>query len=136
MEQSIDVETEKGRVKRTIGELVEASHSPASHDIDTAVAESTLRRHGLKCADEGLLVSTNHSALALMLAGTPWSVGWCNVLKRYKNATAYPKVVRFPGNIVSKAVVIPWAEIQHEFEQGLIDAVDAAVPETETGEMF
>ena len=136
MEQSIDVETGKGRVKRTIGELVEASYFPVHNDIDTAVAHGTLCRHGLKCADEGLLVSTNHSALAAMLSGTPWAHGWCNVLKRYKSATTYPKVVRFPGNIVSKAVVIPWSEIKQDFDQELIDAVDAITPDAETGELL
>lgn len=119
MEQRIRVDMPTGApTESTIGELVEACDPPTLNDslpdVPMQVASKHLRRWGIKVAPEGLKISTTHSGIGRLLAGSPWATQWSVFLRRLPGATIPRQTERFLGGIVSKIILIPWATINGE----------------------
>lgn len=58
-----------------------------------------------------LLISNIHPAVEALLRDTPWSTGWCRVLKRIDGARSEKKTYYWPGGVYSKAVSMPMEKV-------------------------
>lgn len=98
---------------RTVGELVQVAANyekdPDDSNLTAAVADQSLRRHGLGVTGGLLVVSDNHTWLAKTLENSPWAAGWAVMLARLPGADRRTSA-RFAGT-KSRAVVIPAAQI-------------------------
>ena len=82
----------------------------SASDILRDIAKDTLKRHGIRAELDGIMVSTSHSGIKELLSGTPWAIGWSNVLRRVPGATSPQKNARFPGGLSTKVTAIPWIQ--------------------------
>jgi putative DNA primase/helicase len=103
------------RIEQSVGELLELAAPRVSVNGTTAAREA-LERMGIKAEEDAIYVSTSHSAIAKMMAGTPWPHGWSAQLRRLEGADSPRKVVRFAGS-VSKSTLIPWSIVLGEPEK-------------------
>lgn len=102
----------KIRMPGNIGELSvweltkEASSLHREGVLEQAVADQTLRRHGIRLEKDLLLFGTSVPNLKSLLAGTPYSTDVRGQLLRLPGASRSQNSVRFNGQ-VSKCVSIP-----------------------------
>lgn len=108
LQHPLRVELEPGTTTRTIGELVDlAAMRSTDMIIGPSLAQSLLNRHGLRVEVDRLMVSNSSTALARILADTPWSHSWHQSLLRLPGAFRRG-LTRFSGaGGVSRAVSIP-----------------------------
>jgi putative DNA primase/helicase len=120
LEQTLRVDVpNKAPLERSIGELIDAAgdgkdSDGRASDVPHDIADATLRRHGIRVTTDGLSISNTHSAIARLLAGTPWAGKWNVFLRRLPGATAPDRAVTFPGRVVSRVTEIPWSAITGE----------------------
>lgn len=96
----VRVETDEKTYTRTIGELIHiASSLTLDREIQTISAVDVLGRHGL-LVESGppavVVISNSAKAIASILAVTPWSHSWGQVLRRLPNAESRGST-RFKG---------------------------------------
>jgi putative DNA primase/helicase len=96
----VRVETDEKTYTRTIGELIHiASSLTLDREIQTISAVDVLGRHGL-LVEAGppavVVISNSAKAIASILAVTPWSHSWGQVLRRLPNAESRGST-RFKG---------------------------------------
>ena len=86
LQHQLRVEGDK-TVTRTVGELVDISlHHATDLHVTADLASATLGRHGIKAEDGCVLISNTATAVAVMLADTPWANCWPTVLARLPGA--------------------------------------------------
>lgn len=111
VEQQIHFDTERGSIKRSIGELIQiASGIEESHFMTHSAANSILKRYGLLVDEGRLMVANNHSELEKLMKNTPWANGWRRVLCRIEGAKASSQAVRYAGTR-SRAICVPVSEL-------------------------
>ena len=100
-----------GPMDVSIGRLIMAAADDDSV-ISAHTAHETLCETGIRYdilnGVKGVYISTNHKALKAMMAGTPWSAGWCPALGRLpKVVTKLPSAIRFGKLHQGRAVFVP-----------------------------
>jgi len=98
-----------------IGKLMSACFFQ-DDDIVSSVATVELLHCGIKCAfrdnQRGFYISTSHSTLKRIFAGTQWAANWGRAFGRISGAIrGEQRNIRFAAGHQSKAVFIPWSAI-------------------------
>lgn len=107
LQHQLRVEGSDRVVTRTIAELVDlAMHHATDQQVSAADAIGVLGRHGIRADSGAITVSNTATAVAAMLADTPWSNCWSTVLARLPGASK-AGCTHFKGLTTSRAVVIP-----------------------------
>lgn len=87
LEHLIDVDTNHGRIRLSIEDLVAcAGHRRSIGGMDPVTSNETLKRYGLQVADDSMLVANKHTQLAKILAESPWVNSWPSTLSRISGA--------------------------------------------------
>lgn len=109
-ESTVRIQSTRGPAERSIGELIASAAEKREDFFSPADAHDALLRVGIRVDRTGdndqFLVANEHSGIARLLAGTPWSHGWKRILRRVKGAQPSPEAVRFAG-VRSRATGIP-----------------------------
>jgi putative DNA primase/helicase len=119
LEQIEFVESDTGRVTRSIGELIviaseELFGFESSKDgVSSKRASDALNRLGIKVDStrKGFFVANNHREIARMLAKTPWANNHGKLLQRLQGAEA-TEPMRFKSGTSTRAVFIPLSYVQ------------------------
>ncbi|QPC44036.1 hypothetical protein HW532_15855 [Kaustia mangrovi] len=100
MEHQIPVMVHKSRYERSISEIVHAAWARNDDFMSAEIAEDHLKRYGIRVEREGdeVLISNNHTAIAKILDGTPWSRNWGRILQRIDGARS-AGACRFPSGV-------------------------------------
>lgn len=111
LEHVVRVQTGKGAAERSVAELIHATEHGKDGHILPDDAEAVLGRVGVRVDREAgdveyFTVSNSHTAVAEVMAGTPWALGWPRVLRRLAGARPTDGSVRF-GAIRTRGVEIP-----------------------------
>jgi putative DNA primase/helicase len=107
LQHQLRVEGAERIVTRTIAELVDlAMHHATDQMVSAADAVGALGRHGIRADNGAITVSNTATAVAAMLADTPWGNCWSTVLARLPGASK-AGCTHFKGLTTSRAVVIP-----------------------------
>jgi putative DNA primase/helicase len=91
----------------TMAELVKFASEECS--AVSGVAQTELKRHGLKFENGGVWISNTHTALKGHLEGTPWSSQWSRTLRRLPGVIPLGReapAIRFSGEL-GRAVFAP-----------------------------
>lgn len=112
LETVVQVKTAHRVVDRSIYDLAHIVAKQSSDEfVSVELAETTLRQRGIAVIYDGtpqwLIVGNTHSALAGILAGTPWAVNWFRRLRTIPGAVAGPDTMRFSGS-PQRYTLIPW----------------------------
>lgn len=109
MQSMVKLQTERGAVDRTLGELVGvvAMRNPTNTDSITE-ANRVLLRHGLRVYPEynTMALANNNMHLERILKGTPY-VNWRTLLARIPGVTPGKKQIRFGDAGTHRALMIP-----------------------------
>lgn len=107
LQHQLRVEGSDRIVTRTVAELVQiALHRATDQQVGATDAIGVLGRHGIRADDGQMLVSNTATAIAAMLADTPWGNCWPTVLARLPGACK-AGVTWFKGLTSSRAVSVP-----------------------------
>lgn len=109
MQSMVKLQTERGAVDRTLGELVSvvANRDPFNNESMTE-ANRVLLRHGLRVYPEHnvLALANNNMHLERILKGTPY-VNWKTLLARIPGVEPGKKQIRFGDAGTHRALLIP-----------------------------
>jgi len=91
-----------------IGELIHIANG-GTHDVSSDIADTTLRRHGIRVDIYGstVSISNTHDAIKRWLDKTPWANNWRQFLARIPGAEKTDTMRFSPGSPPSKAVALP-----------------------------
>lgn len=110
LQHVLGVQTEKGRLDRSIAELISriTGDGPIDMLMPADIAHDVLRRHGIRIDGEtnALVISNSHTGLARVLANTPWARNWRLILRRLPGAASVGPM-RFGGSPPERAVAVP-----------------------------
>lgn len=110
----IKVDTDhSGQHVRTIGELLEIQDACVYGDsatISSRVAETVLKRNGIKLQDDNVHINIESNALITHLRNTAWTKNYGQILSRLKDATKMKRSY-FSFGVYAKAVLIPFKNI-------------------------
>lgn len=114
MQIEVQVELDRSRETRTVGELVAiAADSMSRNGISPTEANTYLGRMGLRVKrgiigrDAGLLVANKSERLSKALRGAPWGADWRSYLRRLPGAKPHGMPIRFSEGYSSRAVFVP-----------------------------
>lgn len=112
MEQIVEVEGEAGRYKRSIGELCQISRNTSISLglvlVNSAQADSCLRRIGIKVEFDRIVISNSHDGVKRLLFKTSWGGGnHSKLLIRIEGAEKIVSTTFSPGGVKSNAVSLP-----------------------------
>lgn len=107
LQSQVQFDSEKGQMKRSIGELVDCASGHNSIGwLTQSEANDTLKRYGMMIEGSFLLVSNTHAELKRLLSDTPWGAGWRRILGRIEGAEGIEQPVRFAG-VKTRSIRIP-----------------------------
>jgi putative DNA primase/helicase len=110
MEHVILVDSPRGTVRRSIGELVAIANGKEDDHVERRHAAATLMRCGARATEDGYVaISNTHSAIAAILRDTPWSANWRDRLKSILGAMPSDGAVSFTDGVVTRAMLVPTA---------------------------
>jgi putative DNA primase/helicase len=108
MEHKLPVDGIRGRVERSIGELVAIMNRAEDAAVSYDIAAATLGRNGIMAKDRLVWISNSHTAIAEILRGTPWPVNWRDRLLTIPGSMISDGSWRFaPGGAKTRAVGVP-----------------------------
>lgn len=103
----IRIEREKGFSFISIGEAIESARDQISPFYD-----ENLQRIGIKIDDSGVYIANSHQGLERIFAGTAWEgAKWRGQFLRISGAKSAKSVVRYAGNVIKRAVFVPFSAI-------------------------
>lgn len=101
------VETDRGHIDRSIGELILiASHSRTEMGVTAEMASNRLRRLGFMVKDDRVMISNTADGITNIIKDTPWLNNYNKILERLPGAQREEPKVYFPG-IKSRGVSVP-----------------------------
>ena len=110
LEHAVRVQTKSYLGDRSVGELIEAASGRREDQLTAADAHAYLLRLGIRVEGDAqgdvFVVANTHSAVARILADTPWSRGWARTLRRITGAAATEGAIRFAG-VQTRGVALP-----------------------------
>lgn len=92
--------------EHSIDELIDAIVS-RNVDIETHLAESVLRRYGLRVEGGCLVIANSHPALKKILSGTPYLIKWSRVLRTAPDAEVPSAPTWFGKGFKGRCIKIP-----------------------------
>lgn len=107
MSHMISIETDNGRIDRTVGELILISLDlRTEYGLSMDTAHSRLRRLGIMLKDERIMIANQSDAIGNIIRDTPWSKNYNRILERLKDAERVEPRTYFPG-MKSRGVSLP-----------------------------
>ena len=107
------VDLERGSCTRSIAELIDVAMRGRDADVSEARAAQVLARHGMRVQVRGgapvVAFSASHKELKRLLADSPWSLSWVDILRRAVGAQDVT-CVRF-GGVSTRAIAVPVAVV-------------------------
>ncbi len=101
------VETERGHLERSVGELVlVASGRRSEIGMSNQVAGNRLRRLGMMVKDDRIVFANNADSLSTVLRDSPWTNNYNKILERLPGAQREDSRVYYPG-LKARGVSIP-----------------------------
>ena len=109
MAENIGLESELGRVDRTIGELIMigAQKSPQELRVNPNQAKDRLKRIGILVYDGSIIIANQSPNINSIISKTSWSSGYAKVLERLEGTEKIGSRTFAPG-IRSRGVKIPF----------------------------
>jgi putative DNA primase/helicase len=118
LQARLRVETERGVLSRTVGELLHITDRLADplEPVSPSLAVAELGRHGIKVEGDYLLISNIAKGLKALLRETQWGGGgWSNLLASLPGAKRWG-MTRFKGlTSATRAVGVPRSLLAQEF---------------------
>jgi putative DNA primase/helicase len=113
MNHMVRVESERGTVERTVGELVAIASGRTEPGISPEVAHMRLRRMGFMLNAGRLMVANNSDGVMAIVRETSWSANYNRILERLTGAERVePRM--FSSGIKSRSVGIPLSLIMED----------------------
>jgi len=136
----ISIDTDHGRIERTIGELILVSlEMRMEFGLSNQSAHSRLRRMGILLKDGRILIANQSDSISNIIRDTPWSKNYNRILERLPGAEKVEPRTYFPG-MKSRGVSIPMSMVtdalQEFSEDPKMNIPVAVVTATKTDDEF
>ena len=107
MGHMIRVETERGHIERSVGELILlATRRRTELGMSAEVAANRLRRLGMMVKNERIMFANNADSLANLLRDSPWTNNYNKILERLPGAQKEDSRTYYPG-FQARGVSVP-----------------------------
>lgn len=121
MGHMVSIETDTGRIERTIGELILVAIDMRSEGgLSGASAHSRLRRFGIMLKDGRIYIANQSDAIAHIIRDTPWSKNYNRILERLKDAERVEPRTYYPG-MKSRGVSLPMSIVTDSLSEFVDD---------------
>ncbi len=113
----ISIDTDHGRIERTIGELILVSlDMRMEFGLSNQSAHSRLRRMGILLKDGRILIANQSDSISNIIRDTPWSKNYNRILERLPGAEKVEPRTYFPG-MKSRGVSIPMSMVTDALQE-------------------
>jgi hypothetical protein len=115
------IESERGVIERTIGELILISQNLRTEmNVTSQAAENRLRRLGFMVKNGRILISNTSDGVSNIIKDTSWSNNYNKILERLPDARKEEPRTYFPG-IKSRGVSVPLKMVSEDASQMAIE---------------